>query len=100
MVEYHPMSAKDLSRLHQFGSKVLPGIFLGYVLFAGRIWKGDIMIADIEDLEEMDATEIHARMLNAKEVLTPMKGDLFCIPQSQMEQSKTLEEIDVWNHPP
>ena len=26
MVEYHPISAKDLSQLHQFGPKVLPGI--------------------------------------------------------------------------
>ena len=33
--EYHPISAKDQSRLHQFGSKVLPGIFLGYALYAG-----------------------------------------------------------------
>ena len=33
------------------------------------------MISDIEELEEMDASEIHARRLNAKEVLTPMKGD-------------------------
>ena len=39
--EYHPISARDLSRLHQFGPKVLPGIFLGCVLSAGRIWKGD-----------------------------------------------------------
>ena len=31
MVEYHPVSAKDLSRLHQFGKKVIPIIFLGYV---------------------------------------------------------------------
>ena len=29
MAEYHPISAEDLSRLHQFGPKVLPGIFLG-----------------------------------------------------------------------
>ena len=29
LVEYHPISAKDLSRLYQFGSKVLPGKFLG-----------------------------------------------------------------------
>ena len=28
------------------------------------------MIADIEELEEVDASEIHARRLNAKEVLT------------------------------
>ena len=26
MVEYHPISAKDLSLLHQFGKKVLPGM--------------------------------------------------------------------------
>ena len=80
MVEYHPISAKDISRLHQFGPKVLPGVFLGYVLYAGRIWKGDIMIADIEELEETDASEIHARRLNANGVLTPMKGDNFIFP--------------------
>ena len=34
-VEYHPISAKGQSRLHQFGAKVLQGIFLGYVLSAG-----------------------------------------------------------------
>ena len=39
LVEYHPISAKDISRLHQFGPKVLPSMFLGCVLFAGRIWK-------------------------------------------------------------
>ena len=45
MVEYHPISAKDQSRLHQFGSKVLPGMILGYAFFAGEIWKGHIMVA-------------------------------------------------------
>ena len=35
MVEYHPMSAKDLSRLHQFGTEVLPVTLLGYALDAG-----------------------------------------------------------------
>ena len=41
MVEYYPISARDQSRLHQFGKKVLPGIFLGQALFAGRICEGD-----------------------------------------------------------
>ena len=54
-VEYHTISAKDVSRLHQFGSKVLPGKFLGHVLYTGVIWKGDFMVADIEELKEMDA---------------------------------------------
>ena len=39
MDEYHPTSPKDQSRNHQFGKKVLPGIFLGSELIAGRIWK-------------------------------------------------------------
>ena len=88
MVEYHLFSVKDLSALHQFGPKVLPGF--GYALHAGRIWKRDIMVADIEELETMDAPEIHARSLNAKEVFTPMKNSC---SQSQMEQSNSLEEI-------
>ena len=42
LIEYHPISVTDLSRLN-----VLPGVLLGYVLYARRIWKGDIMFADI-----------------------------------------------------
>ena len=42
--------------------------------------KGDILVADIGVLEEVDASELHARKLNAKEVLTPMKGDNFIFP--------------------
>ena len=45
-----------------------------------RIWKGDIFVADIEELEQMDASELHARRLNAKEVLTPESGEKFICP--------------------
>ena len=38
------------------------------------------MVTDIEELEEMDASELHARRLNAQEVLAPMKGDNFILP--------------------
>ena len=48
MIEYHPISAKNQSRLRQLGKRVLPGIFVGYASVAGGIWKGDIMIADID----------------------------------------------------
>ena len=34
LVEYHPITAKDQSRIHQFGKKVLPRLFLGYALYA------------------------------------------------------------------
>ena len=33
--EYHSISTKDQSRIHQFGKKVLPRIFLDYVLCTG-----------------------------------------------------------------
>ena len=39
LVEYHPITAKDQSRIHQFGKKVLPGLFLGYALYAGEFGK-------------------------------------------------------------
>ena len=39
LVEYHTITAKDQSRIHQFGKKVLPGLFLGYALYAGEFGK-------------------------------------------------------------
>ena len=30
LIGYHPITAKDQSRIRQFGKKVLPGLFLGY----------------------------------------------------------------------
>ena len=33
--EYHPISVKDQSRIHQLGKKVLPGLFLGYAFVRG-----------------------------------------------------------------
>ena len=40
LVVYHPITAKDQSRIHQFGKKVLPGLFLGYALYAGGNLEG------------------------------------------------------------
>ena len=93
MVEYHLISAKDQSGLHQFGNKVLPGTFLGYALFAGKIWKGDISVADIEELENLDASEIHPRRLNAKEIITPKSGEHFDIPNRRWNRE------NVWKRP-
>ena len=40
LVEYYFVSAKDQSRIHQFGKKALPGLFLEYALYAGVILEG------------------------------------------------------------
>ena len=37
----------------------------------GRVWNGDTLVADIEELETMDASEIYSKRLNAKEVIFP-----------------------------
>ena len=71
LVEYYTISAKDQSRIHHFGKKVLPVLFIGYALYAGGIWKGDVLVADLKELETMDASEIDSKKLNAKEVIFP-----------------------------
>ena len=69
------------SRLYKFGKKVL---HLEYALdmrwSRGEIWKGDILVADIEELEKMDASENYPRRINAKEASTSHKGEHFHIP--------------------
>ena len=89
LVEYHPIPAKDQSRIHQFGKKVLPGLFLGYALYAGGIWKGDVLIADLEELETMDASEIYSKKTQCE------RGDIsqtrrIYFFQSKMDESKPL----------
>ena len=93
MVEYHPISAKDQSKLRQFGAKVSSGIFLGYALYVGESGKGDMMVADIEELEEMDASELHARRLDAKKWK-------FHIPSRRWNSQNLWVENSVWEHPP
>ena len=53
--------------------------FLWYALIAGRIWKGDILNADTEELESMDASD-YTRRINAREVLITQKGEEFIFP--------------------
>ena len=80
LVEYHPITAMDQSRIHQFGKKVLLGLFLGYALYAGGILKGDTLVADIEELETMDASEIYSKRLNAKEAIFLKEKGEFIFP--------------------
>ena len=51
LVEYHPITAKDQSKIHPFGKKVLHRLFLGYALYAGRIC---VLIAGLDELETME----------------------------------------------
>ena len=41
----------------------------------GGIWKGDVLVADLGELETMDASEIQSKRLNAQEVIFPKQGE-------------------------
>ena len=51
------------------------------------IGKEDILVADVEELEILDALEIHSRRLDAKEVPMPNSGDnfKFCVADGTVE---------------
>ena len=59
--------------------KLVAGTFLDYALIAEGIWKGDILVADIEELGNMDASEIHPRRIIAGEVPSPQRREDFIL---------------------
>ena len=74
LVECYPISAKDQER------KSYLDCSSDTLLYAGGIWKGDVLVADIEELETMDASEIYSQRLNGKEVIFPKEKGEFIFP--------------------
>ena len=79
MVEYQPISARDHARLHKSGLEVPPGIFLGYALIAGGTRKGDYLIAEIEELENFEASEILSPKIECTRSLDSSEKRRICI---------------------
>ena len=75
LVEYYPISAKDQSRIPSIWKESLTWIVLRIRIVRGGIWKGDVLVADLEELETMDASDIYSKRLNAKEVIFPKQGE-------------------------
>ena len=96
MIECHSMSAKDQTRLHQFWRKILPEIFIGYALHAEVNWKGDILIADIEELKILDASEILE--LSTERKLSCQRLEKHSESRAQMVQSSWQERIKNYEH--
>ena len=69
-IEHHP----------QFGKKLLSGISTSHALHAGGSWKGDVLVADVEKLQENDASDVYSRRITPKEFLVPEEGDSFMFP--------------------
>ena len=77
-------------RSRQFDKNVLPGTFLGYELIAVGTWKGEILIADMEDLETLDASDVYSRRIKAREVLISQKDDEFVFPIADGTRSQWI----------
>ena len=57
------------------------------------------MVADLEQVDEMDASELHAEKLNAKEVILHKLVKIY-MPKSQIEQRKFIGRDQVLRTPP
>ena len=69
LVEYHPITAKDQSRIHQFGKKVLPGLFLGHALYAREFGKVTYWLQTLRSWRRWTHQKSTRIRLNAKEVI-------------------------------
>ena len=49
----------------EFGTKMLPGRFIGYALKTGGGWNGDFIIAD-QDIENNLASEVHVKKVQVQ----------------------------------
>ena len=76
MVEYHPISAKGSCRACISSARKSDQVLSLDVRYTREeSGKETFLSQTLKDLEEMDASEIHAKRLTAREVLTPMKGE-------------------------
>ena len=75
LVEYYPISAREQWKSINLERKYYLDCSSNTLCTRGGIWKGDMMVADIEELETMDASEIYSKRLNAKEVIFPKQGE-------------------------
>ena len=89
LVEYYPISAKNQSRIHQFGKKVLPGLFLGYALSAGEFGRVTYWSQTLRSWKRWTHRKSTRKdSMRKRWYFLKEKENLFF--QSQMDESKTL----------
>ena len=99
LVEYHPISAKDQSRIHHFWKESLTWIVPRIRSYTrGEFGKVTYWLQTLRSWRRWTHRKSISKRLNAKEVILPKERFLFF--QSKMDESKHLEEIRTWEHPP
>ena len=67
-------------------------------MYAGGIRKGDVLVAHLEELETMDASEIYSKRLNAKEVIFPKENvkSIFPVADGRINLSGRDQELRTY----
>ena len=98
LVEYYPISAKDQSRIHQFGKQVLPGLFLGRAMNAGEFGRVTYWLQTLRNWRRWTHQKSTLKDSTLRRWYFPKKMEN--IFQSLMDESEPLEEIRTWEDPP
>ena len=81
LVEYYSISSNDQSRIHHFGKKVLPGLFLGCALYAVRLWKGGRnWLQTLRSCKRLTHQKFYSKRLSAKDKIFPKENGKFIFP--------------------
>ena len=73
-IKYLPITSKDKAKCHKLGTKLLPGIFMGYVQHAGGGWQGDLKVIDANEMEEAErVNQVNVKRFKAAEVFVDYK---------------------------
>ena len=68
-VKYLPITSKDKAKCHKLGTKLLQGIFMGYVQHAGGGWQGDLKVIDANEMDEAERVgQVNVKRFKAAEV--------------------------------
>ena len=96
-ITYKPSDPNWIKKLHQFGKKMMAGIFLGYAQHTGGGWTGDLLIADWQQVENaIRDTQIHLKRFKAGEVDVVQRYGDFCFPVAEGDlrvQGDSLEAL-------
>ena len=71
-------------------------------LIAERLWKEDLMVVDIEEMEKLDGLEVYVRTANAKEELTSEECENSTFPFTDGTAADLREELQgnsEWSQP-
>ena len=64
-------------------------------MLAGGFWEEDVLTAEVEELENLDASEMYPTKLNAKEVLITQKDGEFVFPVADGSAKFTRKRLQI-----